>query len=85
MEYFDKLSVEENEKLARERFKSGWKDEIRHMLEPFENRLGELHPKDATMELLLKLVANLAGRTVRNAVVNHCFLRQIKRLEAKNL
>ncbi len=84
LERLDKLTVEESERIARNRV-DGWKDQLRDILRPFENKFDELHPQDATTQLLLHLIAQVEGRARKDAIVTHWLFRQIRMLEEKHV
>ena len=82
MDFFDKLSVEENEKHAREQYQSGWKNELRSILKPYEDRLEKVS-NQATLELILALAFQFAFRSGKDAVTYHWLFRQVKKSNVK--
>jgi len=78
------LSVEESERIARKRFESGWKDELREMLGPLEEALRRGEAVQGLVRLLVgDVVTYLTAWRARDAVSRHYLFRQIRLLEQR--
>jgi hypothetical protein len=77
------LSVKEDERIARERFESGWKDDLREMLGPVDEALKRGEGVQGLVSLLGDVVVALITRRARDAVSHHYFLQQIRLLEER--
>lgn len=83
LKYLEALSVEENERIVRERLESGWKDELRALLGPFDEALQRGEAVEALSVLLSDLVAELIRHRVRDAVSHHYLFQEVKLLKER--
>jgi len=76
------ISVEEDEQIARQYYESGWKDELRQLLQPFDEER-ERDWVQAIVRLLLKVTAELVTVKTRDKATHHYLLREVKALREK--
>jgi len=79
------LSLEESERIAREAFDSGWKDDLRSTLRPLDEALQHGEPIEGPLInlLLVEVIADLVASRATHPVSHYSLFRQIKRLEQR--
>jgi len=81
----DALSVDENERIARERYESGWKDELREMMQPFIDGVRKGESIQSLANLLGEVVATLTVKMAKDALIHHYFLKEIRLLQQERV
>jgi hypothetical protein len=78
----DSTTVEEQERILREYFESGWKDEAREHLRPW----AEACERGEVTEDMFKAIAiaDVVSQLARNRIVQYYLLKEIRRLKGKD-
>lgn len=77
------MSIEQNERIAREALESGWKDEFRTMLGPLYEGLRRGEEAKGLVGVLMDVVADIIAWRATHPVSHHYLFRQIRLLEQR--